>query len=271
VRLPVNIRRFSAENPFDREGRHAQRCAPGIDPVTGKEKRTWHVAGSDRADAERLAARLAAEHNGRNDKARSLTFGAYLTRQWLPGKQVVLAASTYAGYRRNVERHILPTLGRIPLRRLRPHHLEALYASLLHQGGSGLAPKTVYEIHLVVRGLLTDAVRHGLVSRNVALVAHAPRMRAITKVEQRSWTADELQAFLRTAAGHRLFAALWTAFTGLRRNELLGLNWDDLDIATGTLSINRGLVAIGYDLYEAWSWDRQPTSPNCTATPVASK
>lgn len=41
---------------------------------------------------------------GRNDQARSLTFGAYLTRQWLPGKQVVLAASTYAGYRRNVQR-----------------------------------------------------------------------------------------------------------------------------------------------------------------------
>ena len=224
----------------------------GTDPVTGKEKRTWHAAGTDRADAERLAARLAADRNGRNDQARSLTFGAYLTRQWLPGKQVVLAASTYAGYRRNVERHILPTLGRIPLRRLRPHQLEALYASLLHRDdGAGLAPKTVYEIHLVIRGALTDAVRRGLVNRNAALVAHAPRMRAIPKTEQRSWTSAELQAFLRAAAGHRLFAALWTAaFTGMRRNELLGLCWDDLDIAKATLSINRGLVAIGYDLHE---------------------
>lgn len=224
----------------------------GTDPVTGKEKRTWHAAGTERADAERLAARLAADRNGRNDQARSLTFGAYLTRQWLPGKQVVLAASTYAGYRRNVERHILPSLGRIPLRRLRPHHLEALYSSLLHRGDrTGLAPKTVYEIHLVIRGALTDAVRRGLVTRNVALIAHAPRMRAIPKVEQRSWTAEELQAFLRAAAGHRLFSALWAAaFTGMRRNELLGLSWDDLDIAKATLSINRGLVAIGYDLQE---------------------
>ncbi len=224
----------------------------GTDSVTGKEKRTWHAAGTDRADAERLAAQLAAERNGRNDQARSLTFGAYLTRQWLPGKQVVLAASTYAGYRRNVERHILPALGRIPLRRLRPHHLEALYSSLLHRdNGTGLASKTVYEIHLVIRGGLTDAVRRGLVTRNVALVAHAPRMRAIPKVEQRSWTAEELQAFLRAAAGNRLFAALWTAaFTGMRRNELLGLSWDDLDVAKATLSINRGLVAIGYDLHE---------------------
>ena len=160
----------------------------GIDPITGRERRSWHAAGIQRADAERLAARLAAERNGRNDETRSLSFGAYLTRRWLPGKQVVLAASTYAGYRRNVERHIVPALGRIALRRLRPHHLETLYSTLLRPGddSTGLAPKTVYEIHLVIRGALSDAVRRGLVTRNVALVAHAPRLRAIPKVEQRS-------------------------------------------------------------------------------------
>jgi integrase len=224
----------------------------GIDPVTGKERRSWHAAGADRADADKLAQRLAAERNGRNDEARTLTFGAFLTRQWLPGKQVVLAPSTYSGYRRNVERHILPALGRVRLRGLRPHHLEGLYARLLRPGRSGgLASKTVYEIHLVIRGALTDAARRGLVTRNVALIAHAPRMRAIPKVEQRSWNAEELQAFLRAASGHRLFAALWTAaFTGMRRNELLGLCWDDLDIAKASLSINRGLVAIGYELHE---------------------
>lgn len=225
----------------------------GLDPVTGRERRSWHAAGTGRADAERLAARLAAERNGRNDETRSLSFGAYLTRRWLPGKEVVLASSTYAGYRRNVERHIIPALGRIPLRRLRPNHLDAFYSTLLRPGDGrrGLAPKTVYEIHLVIRGALSDAVRRGLIARNVALVAHAPRLRAIPKVEQRSWTAEELHAFLRAASGHRLFAALWTAaFTGVRRNELLGLCWEDLDTDKSTLSINRGLVAIGYDLHE---------------------
>ena len=102
------------------------------DPVTGRERRGWHAAGVDRGDAEKLATRLASERNGRNDQTRSLSFGAYLTRQWLPGKRVVLAASTYAGYHRNVGRHILPALGPVALRGLRPHHLEALYDSLLH-------------------------------------------------------------------------------------------------------------------------------------------
>lgn len=81
----------------------------GLDPTTGRERRRWHAAGTSRADAERLAARLAKQRNGRNDAARSLSFGLYLTRRWLPGKRVNLATSTFDGYRRKVERHILPT------------------------------------------------------------------------------------------------------------------------------------------------------------------
>jgi hypothetical protein len=69
----------------------------GLDPVTGRERRTWHPAGTDRSEAERLAACLAAQCNGRNDEVRALTFGAYLTRHWLPGKQLTLATSTYRG------------------------------------------------------------------------------------------------------------------------------------------------------------------------------
>lgn len=56
---------------------------------------------------------------------RSLTFGAYLTSQWLPAKKLHLATSTYRGYERNVQRHILPALGRIGLRRLRYQQIEA--------------------------------------------------------------------------------------------------------------------------------------------------
>jgi integrase len=131
--------------------------------------------------------------------------------------------------------------------------LEAPYERLLHptDGSAGLAPKTVYEVHLVIRGALADAARRGLVPRNVALAAHAPRLRSIPKVEQHAWTADELQVFLRAAAGHRLYPAFWVAaFTGMRRNELLGLRWDDFDPTAATLSINRGLIAVAYELRE---------------------
>ncbi len=154
----------------------------------------------------------------------------------------MLADSTYDGYRRNVERHILPALGGIAFRRLRPDHLEALYERLLHprDGSGALAPKTVYECTSSSAAPSPTPLRRGLVSRNLALAAHAPRLRSIPKVEQQAWTADELQAFLRAAAGHRLFPALWVAaFTGMRRNELLGLRWHDFDPNAATLSINR--------------------------------
>lgn len=225
----------------------------GLDPVTGKERRSWHPAGSSREDAELLAGSLAAELTGCNEEVRALTFGAYLTERWLPGKRLALAASTWDGYRRKIDRHILPMLGRIPIRRLRDHHLERLYGQKLHpsDGTKPLAPKTVLEIHLIIRSALNDAVRKGLVSRNVALVADAPKLRSIPRVEQQAWTAPQLQAFLREAAAHRLFPAMWlVANTGLRRSELLGLKWDDVDFDTAALSVNRGLVAVGYKLHE---------------------
>lgn len=226
----------------------------GIDPVDGKEKKSWHPAGTDRAEAEALAARLAAERDGRNDEIRSLTFGAYLTGHWLPAKKLELRTSTHRSYVHKTQRHILPALGRKRLRRLRPEDLERLYDSMLHptNGTRPLSPKTVYEVHLIIRGALDHAVRRGLVNRNVALAASAPKTAAIPKIEQKAWTPDQLATFLRAAAGHRLFPALWlSANTGMRRSELLGLKWSDLDVAKKRLSINRGLVAVGYELHES--------------------
>ncbi len=227
----------------------------GLDPVTGKEKRSWHPAGPNRAIAEELARRLAAEAEGANDSTRSLTFGAYLTEQWLPGKANTLAKSTWHSYRRKIERHILPTLGRIPIRRLKVSDLERLYDSKLRPTDAGvkpLAPKTVLEIHLIIRGALAAAVKRGMLTRNVALVAHAPRLRSIPKHEPQAWTAEQVAQFLRAAVSHRLFPAFWLAAnTGMRRSELLGLKWGDIDLDKAAVSINRGLVAIGYELTES--------------------
>jgi hypothetical protein len=167
-----------------RRGRYYAVIYEGRDPVTGKERRRWVPAGTDPAEADRLAASLGATERKRTDAARSLTFGAYLTSQWLPAKKLHLATSTHRGYERNVKVHVLPTLGKIGIRRLRYQQIESLYDSLLHPAeGRGLSPKTVYEIHLVIRGALTDAHRRGLVTRNVALVSRAPKQRSLQKTE----------------------------------------------------------------------------------------
>jgi integrase len=226
----------------------------GLDPVTGRERRTWHAAGPNRHGAEKLAKQLAAKSNGRNDTARSLTFGAYLTQRWLPAKRIQLRPSTWDGYRRKADLHIIPTIGRIAIRRLRPSDLEALYEHRLRptDGSKPLSAKSVLEIHQIIRSALGDAHRQGLVSRNVALVANAPKPRELPPVEPKPWNADELQAFLQAAADHRLFPAFWlAAHTGMRRSELLGLQWRDIDFDANTMSVNRGILSIGYDKCES--------------------
>lgn len=238
----------------------------GVDPADlvqrpGSLGRVHPRAGTTKEDAEKLARRLAKDLNGPNDRGRSLSFGAYLTHTWLPAKRLELKTSTWDGYRRNVHRHVLPALGSIPIRRLRVSHLEDLYESKLHptDGQRALSPKTVLEIHLVIRGALNEAVRRGILSRNVALVAKAPRLRSIEQVEPTAWTAEQPRTFLRAAAGHRLFPALWTsAMTGMRRSELLGLRWTDLDIDAATISVNRGLIAVAYEVHEETNLATRP-------------
>ena len=88
-------------------------------------------------------------------------------------------------------------------------------------------------------------------NRNVAEVARAPKQRGTQRVEGTAWTDSELRAFLRAAAGHRYFPILWLAAnTGMRRNELIGLKWTDIDFTRQRLALNRGLVAVGYEVHE---------------------
>lgn len=133
-----------------------------IDPITGRERRRWHPAGTDRAEAERLATQLAVEQGGSTPRIAGPTLGAFLTNRWLPTKQLTLRPSTWDGYRRNIELHVLPDLGRLPLRHLRAEHLERLYATLLESGRAsgtgGLASKTVLEVQMVLRRALSDAM-----------------------------------------------------------------------------------------------------------------
>jgi len=96
----------------------------GLDPVTGKEIRRWHPAGTDEASAEKLARQLARDINGADDAGRGLSFGAFLTKTWLPAKRIELRPTTWHGYQRIVNRHALPVLGSIQMRRLRPEQLE---------------------------------------------------------------------------------------------------------------------------------------------------
>jgi integrase len=148
-----------------------------------------------------------------------------------------------------IDNYINPRIGSIALRSLRVEHLDGLYHSLLTTGsrdGRPLAPKTVYDVHVIVRSSLADAVRRHLVDTNVALTAHAPRSTPRARSGPETWTASQLGQFLSSAAHLRLYPALHlAAYTGMRRGELAGLRWGDWNRATHRVSIARSRQVVG--------------------------
>ena len=95
-------------------------------------------------------------------------------------RRLKLRASTFDSYRRNIELHVVPAIGAVPLQKLTPEHLDTFYAELLTSGrrngkGGGLSVKSVRNIHTMLHKALADAARKGTVLRNVAAVADPPR------------------------------------------------------------------------------------------------
>lgn len=221
----------------------------GLDPLTGRERRRWHPAGNDRGDADALAARLDRDAASAPPKlGGSITLAEFLRDTWLPQKRRQVRDTTAYRYSWFVDRYIGPAIGDVPLRRLRVDHLDTLYVDLSTTGGrdgTGLAAKTVLEVHMILRAALEAAAERHLIDRNVAHAAHTrlARSRATTA---RAWTAIELATFLASARGQRLYPALHlTAHTGMRRGEVVGLKWCDLDVASKRLSIMRTLQCVG--------------------------
>ena len=226
----------------------------GIDPITGRERRRWHPAGTDRSAAEEIAKELADRRCRDGHERGSLTLAVFPTQRWLPSKQLALRVSTYDSYRRIIDLHVIPYIGRIPLRHLRPGHFERLYAELLDDGradgAGGLQNKSVVEVHMVLRRALDDAVRRGLLLANPLQIAHAPKRRPLSTNTSSVWNAQQLRTFLTSTSTHRSHAALWvTANTGMRRGEVLGLRWGDVDFDTACLSVTRSLVSVGYEIH----------------------
>ena len=148
-----------------------------------------------------------------------------------------------------ITNYINPRIGDAQVRCLRVEHLDRLYRELLTSGsrtGGELASKTVYDVHVIMRSSLADAVRRSLASSNVALDAHAPCAQPRARCGPETWTACQLRDFLASAAHLRLYPALHlAATTGMRRGELAGLRWGDWQEATHRISIARSRQVVG--------------------------
>jgi integrase len=175
-----------------------------------------------------------------------VTFGEFLTERWLPTRRMAVRESTYASYRGMVERHVIPALGHVPIQQISPDHLDRFYADLV---AAELATKTVRNIHVLVHRALRDAVRKNLVPRNVADAADPPKLNRANRDEMKTWTPEQLRAFFDGIADHRLAAAyVLAATTGMRRGEVLGVRWRDVDFAARRLHVQQTVLSVEYKL-----------------------
>ena len=178
-----------------------------------------------------------------------VTLGEFLTGEWLPAKRATVKASTWASYDLQTAAYVVPSpLGQMPLTAIGGPQLTAFYGWLLEHGRrdgrGGLAPKSVRNIHVMLHKALADAVRWERVARNAADAADPPRKHT---PDQRVWTATEMRTFLESARNDRLFAAwMLLATTGMRRGEVLGLRWSDVDLERATVTIRQTRVSVGY-------------------------
>jgi integrase len=152
------------------------------DSSTGKRRQAWHTIKGNKRDAERyLREILSSVEQGRYVKTNRITFGEWL-RQWLSSFVSMQATQrTVESYTSNVERHIIPALGKVPLAELEPSHLQEYYCKAIKQGRfdqkGGLSARTVLYHHRIISKSLNQAMRMGLVVRNVAVLVDPPRVK----------------------------------------------------------------------------------------------
>jgi integrase len=222
------------------DGRWMAQVTIGRDPATGKPRRATFYGKTRQEVADKLTKALRDKQQGTFVAPHKLTLGEWLDT-WL--KEYVcptVRPLTYVSYETLARKHFTPVLGHIALQDLRPEHIQRYFNTKL---GEGLSPRTL-KLHRVVLGkALTQAERNGLIQRNVARFVDPPRQR------HREWhtlSIDEVNTqLLPTLHDHRLGAAFLTLCTmGLRRGEILGLRWVDIDWQTNTIHIRQAVVRV---------------------------
>ncbi len=241
--LPV-----AAGSVFKRSGGWAFRIDAGFHPETGKRRQVLRQGFSTKKRAQLALNDLAsASARGQVVNRSTISVKDYLT-EWLATTRSKLRPTTHHSYAMSVDR-IVAHLGPYQLQSLTPLQIERFYTQQLETGsrdGGRLSPKTVRNTHVVLRKALADAERLELVPRNAAAAARPP---APARRDMNTWSSDDLGTFLaaiddvRYSIGFRLLAA-----TGMRRGEVLGLRWRDVDLDSARLAVAHTITTVGHDI-----------------------
>lgn len=223
------------------DGRYA--ASAFVDTTDGHRKRI-HVYGATRQEVhDRLEDKLALARKGIRTPEKEWTVGSYLD-YWLTTVVAVKNRPRTAElYESTVRVHLAPRLGKIRLTKLTVADVQSV---LNDQLKSGQSIRTLHRVRTVLRAALSRAEREELVLRNVAKLVDIP---AWERKPIKPWNRDEAAQFLDTAKSHRWYAAyLMLLVYGMRRGEVLGLRWCDVEFHGDQIRIRQQLQRIGSTL-----------------------
>jgi integrase len=230
-----------------RHGTWGFRLSAGFDPVSGKRRYLTDYSYASSGDAEEAMQEAEKQLRGQVYDFKKTTAAVYIT-EWLEAQErhAQLKPSTLRMYSSYVEKDIVPAFGtKLLLRNLRRAHIAGLIKGLQDAGRGAV---TIKRIHATLSSALTDAVQDGLLAENVAAGSRLPK---VEKKKIKVWEPGDAGRFLDAATEHRLGALFEVAIlSGLRRGELCGLRWQDVDLAGRRMVIRVQLVQVGKAVVE---------------------
>ena len=241
-----------------KDGRWEGRYVVGHDPITGKMV-SRNVLGKTQAQVKEKL-RTAIENSKRLDYTQT---GKYTVGQWMDEwfeayAKVKVRPSSHQTYKGYIENHIKTNIGDIPIEKLTSLQLQKFYRLLLTEGRvpriesekqpKGLSAKTVRNINQVISSAMDMAVRHKLILTNPTEGCELPK---VEHREMKTLPAERLGAFLREAKESGVYELYYMDLaTGLRRGELLGLKWEDIDLQNGIIHVRRQVARVDGEVKE---------------------
>ena len=222
-----------------------------VDPKTGKLKRNqkWVTVKGTKKDAQAKLAEILHQYNsGRLLEPSKVTLGVLMT-EWLEAaiKPPRRRMRTYEDYKGDINNYLNPRLGAIPVQQLRATDIQNFYASLSH-----LSPSTLSHHQCILFKTLEMAQHQGIVHRNEAsLVINKPhRGNPGERVRDNCWEANHARHFLEVAKQESNQTAAFYSLaldSGMRKGELCGLGWKNLDLENSKVTVSESLVKSGME------------------------
>lgn len=214
----------------------------GLGPDGKQKQRTKTIEGTTKDADKALRALLAEVEGGQWTDPGKLTVGAYL-EQWLRDyADVKLEAKTAQEYRGHLRSKAVPRLGKLPLAKLSPLHLEEFLAWCLREGkqdGTPLSGRTTLHLYRILNRALSQAVKWKLLTVNPLTAVEPPKAK---RYQARALSVEETVTLLSALEGTRFWLPSVIALgLGLRRGEVLALKWGDLDLERGVVDVQRSM------------------------------